>query len=184
MTDPGNVAAVLPPSADALISISQAEEIEPIEEEQRQPDNDLWLYRERTAGLLRRYFQLSVEVGRLPSLLGRELFRAKVSVYTARTFEDAVIFVHDVEHCLEDLNQFDRRLLGKVVFQDYSHDEAARLLGCGRKTVGRRVPEILDQVSERLLDQGLLHRLPGKTPIAPETCQEGKNHVFLASDCC
>ena len=35
-------------------------------------DPDLWLYRERTLGMLRRYQRLSVEVGRLPSLLGRE----------------------------------------------------------------------------------------------------------------
>lgn len=33
-------------------------------------DPDLWLYRERTLGMLRRYQRLSVEVGRLPSLLG------------------------------------------------------------------------------------------------------------------
>lgn len=38
-------------------------------------DPDLWLYRERTTALLRRYLRISIEVGRLPSLLGRELFR-------------------------------------------------------------------------------------------------------------
>jgi hypothetical protein len=32
---------------------------------------ELWLYRDRTTGLLRRYIRMSVEVGRLPSLLGR-----------------------------------------------------------------------------------------------------------------
>ena len=35
---------------------------------------DLWLYRDRTVGLLKRYLRYSVEVGRLPSLLGREFF--------------------------------------------------------------------------------------------------------------
>src|SRR5450755_2465766 len=59
-------------------------------------DPDLWLYRERTLGMLRRYQRLSVEVGRLPSLLGREFFRTRVTSYHAGTFEDAVIFVHDV----------------------------------------------------------------------------------------
>src|ERR1041385_4011973 len=98
-----------------------------------------------------------------PSLLGRELFRARVSSYSAGTFEDAVIFVHDVEQCLEDLNQFDRKVLGKVVFQDYTQDEAAHLLGCGRKKIWRRVPEILDVVSEKLLEHGLLYRFPVKT---------------------
>jgi hypothetical protein len=55
---------------------------------------DLWLYRDRTVGLLKRYLRYSVEVGRLPSLLGREFFRTRVTSYHAGTFEDAVIFVH------------------------------------------------------------------------------------------
>ena len=38
-------------------------------------DPDIWLYRERTIALLKRYLRISIEVGRLPSLLGRELFR-------------------------------------------------------------------------------------------------------------
>ena len=41
---------------------------------------DLWPYRRRTVALLRRYARASVEVGRLPSLLGREFFRSRVSV--------------------------------------------------------------------------------------------------------
>src|ERR1700688_3050553 len=66
-------------------------------------DPDLWLYRERTIALLRRYLRISVEVGRLPSLLGRELFRSKVTSYRMSSFEDAVIFVHDVERALHQL---------------------------------------------------------------------------------
>ena len=31
----------------------------------------LWVYRERTLALLHRYFRMSIEVGRLPSILGR-----------------------------------------------------------------------------------------------------------------
>ena len=69
---------------------------------------DLWLYRDRTLSLLRRYLRLSVEVGRLPSLLGRELFRARITAYRVGTFEDAVIFVHDMERSLEQLGEFER----------------------------------------------------------------------------
>ena len=58
---------------------------------------EMWLYRERTVALLRRYLRISIEVGRLPSLLGRELFRSKVTSYRMTSFEDGVIFVHDVE---------------------------------------------------------------------------------------
>jgi len=37
--------------------------------------------------MLRRYMRYSMETGRLPSLLGREFFRAKVTSYTVVTFE-------------------------------------------------------------------------------------------------
>jgi hypothetical protein len=72
-------------------------------------DPDLWLYRDRTVALLRRYMRLSIEVGRMPSLLGREFFRARVTSYKASTFEDSVIFVHDVERSLEELSELDRK---------------------------------------------------------------------------
>lgn len=64
--------------------------------EGRGHDPDLWLYRDRTLGLLRRYQRLSVQSGRLPSLLSRELFRTRVTSYRTTTLEDTVIFVHDV----------------------------------------------------------------------------------------
>lgn len=47
---------------------------------------DLWPYRNRTVALLRRYAGASVEVGRLPSLLGREFFSTRVTSYTMRNF--------------------------------------------------------------------------------------------------
>ena len=98
-------------------------------------DPELWLYRERTAALLRRYLQSSIEIGRLPSLLGRELFRSKVTAYHMSSFEDGVIFVHDVEHALEQLRDFWKQLISLIVFQDYAQDEAADVLHCARRTV-------------------------------------------------
>src|SRR6185503_5714274 len=56
-------------------------------------DPELSLYREHTIGLLRRYFRMSIELGRLPSVIGREFFRAKVSSYRIHSFEDVVILV-------------------------------------------------------------------------------------------
>ena len=41
------------------------------------------------------------------------------------TFEDTVIFVHDVENSLEKLDHFSQQLIARVVLLDYSHDEAA-----------------------------------------------------------
>lgn len=123
-------------------------------------DQDLWLYRKKTTALLRRYMQWSLAAGRLPSLLGRELFRAKISAYSATTFEARVIFLHDVERCLGRLQGFDRQLIARIVLQEYDHEAAARILQCDRKTIERRLPELIDELSETFLEAELLERLP------------------------
>ena len=133
-------------------------------------------------GLLRRYLRLSVEVGRLPSLLGREFFRTRVTSYQVTTFEDVVIFVHDVERCLEKLDDLERKLIAKIVLQEYTQDETARLLGCWRRTVGRRFPEALDRLSDIFLQGGLLERLPGADEGQAKSCQEGKTDEMFVSD--
>ena len=144
-------------------------------------DPDLWLYRERTLGMLRRYQRLSVEVGRLPSLLGREFFRTRVTSYHAGTFEDAVIFVHDVASGLAQLGGFENKLIAKIALQDYTQSETARLLGCWRRTVGRRFPEALDRLTEIFLEAGLLIRLPANDVARANNCQEGRIGKFPAS---
>jgi hypothetical protein len=40
----------------------------------------------------------------LPSILGLQFFRSPVTSYRAASFEDIVIFVHDVERSLEQLD--------------------------------------------------------------------------------
>ena len=132
------------------------------EEEWAECDNpDIWLYRDRTIALLHRFLHLSMETGRLPSLLGREFFRAKVTSYRMVTFEDAVIFVRDVEHCLELLDEFSRQLIARLTLQEYTQAETAGLLRCSRKTIQRKYPDALDHLSEIFLAVGLLQPLVG-----------------------
>ena len=145
-------------------------------------DPDLWLYRDRTVAMLKRYLRLSIEVGRLPSLLGREFFRSRVTSYHVSTFEDSVIFVHDVERSLERLDEFDQELIAKIVLQEYSQEETAHLLGCWRRTVGRRYPEALDELSKIFLNGGLLNRLVEAEERSRESCQEGKSEEIRVSD--
>jgi len=145
-------------------------------------DPDLWLYRRRTVGLLRRYMRLSIEVGRMPSLLGREFFRSRVTSYKASTFEDSVIFVHDVERSLEMLGEFDKQLIAKIVLQEYSQEEAGRQLGCGLRQAARCYVEALDRVSEIFLKRALLTRLPCTKAEAEKSCQGGKTSEFPVSD--
>jgi hypothetical protein len=113
-------------------------------------------YRERTVALLRRYMRLSLETGRLPSMVGKEFFRAKVTAYKSVTFEDRVIFVSDVEKILEKLEYWDRQLIARMILQEHGQEKTARLLHCNVRTVQRRVPEVLDLLSESFLEVGLL----------------------------
>ena len=161
----------------AAVESSLPEEIQP-----PSSDPDLWLYRDRTVALLRRYLRLSIEVGRMPALLGREIFRSRVTSYKASSFEDSVIFVHDIERSLEQLDEFDQQLIARIVLQEYSKEEAGRILGCGYRTVERLFPEALDHVSEILLDRQILTGVPSTKPEVKKSCQEGKNDHFPPSD--
>ena len=166
------------------VDVNDALERLPIDDEYNYgEDPDLWLYRDRTVAILKRYSRLSIEAGRLPSLLGREFFRGHVSHYQVTTFEDVVIFVHDVETCLEKLDSFSQQLIAKCVLLDYSQDEAAKLLGCWRRTVGRRYPEALDRLSELFLAGGLLKRVGDPASTSQKTCQGVENDEILASGC-
>jgi hypothetical protein len=142
---------------------------------------ELWPYRRRAIALLRRYARASVEVGRLPSLLGREFFRSRVTSYTMRNFEDVVIFVTDMEHAIESLNALDQKLLAMYVLEEYTIPEVSRLLSCNQRMVERFVQDALDQLSRILLASGLMDRLPSATR-GRKTCQEGKNYNFDVSD--
>ncbi len=121
-----------------------------------QTELDMWPYRDRTVALLKRYARASVEVGRLPSLLGRECFRARVSSYPMTSFEDIVIFVHDMDTALGRLNPFQQRLIAMNVLEEYSLPEVARLLPCPLRTVEREVPDALDVLSRAFLESRLI----------------------------
>jgi DNA-directed RNA polymerase specialized sigma24 family protein len=123
---------------------------------------DLWIYRQRTVALLNRYFRMSMEMGKLPSILGQQFFRSHVTSYRASSFEDVVIFVHDVERSIAKLDFLSQELIARVIFQGFNHDETASLLGCCRKTVERRLPDAIDKMSDIFLHVGVL-----KPPAPP-----------------
>jgi DNA-directed RNA polymerase specialized sigma24 family protein len=106
--------------------------------------------------MLRRYLYASMQVGRAPSILGDPIARGWASSRPIRTFEDAVIFVLDVEMCLNQLDSLDRQMLSRIVLQEYTQSEAAPLLGMSARTVSYKFPRALDRLTERLLEAGLL----------------------------
>jgi hypothetical protein len=113
-------------------------------------------YRPYTRALLRRYFRLAVDLGRLPSILGGLCFRARVSSYRLHTFEDSVIFVYDIERVFERIDRPAMEIVAGVVLLEYSIPEAALRLGITVQRAERRYASALDSLSEALLDCGLL----------------------------
>jgi len=120
------------------------------------PVVSLAFYRKHTESMLRRYLYASMQVGRAPSILGDPIGRGWVSSRPVRTFEDAVIFVLDVETCLNQLSSLDRQMLCRVVLQEYTHAEAAILMGMSVRTISYKFPQAVDRLTEKLLKTGLL----------------------------
>ena len=155
------------------------------------------VYRGRTAAMLHRYMRYSLETGRIPSILGGDIFRSKVTSYGVSTFEDRAIFVHDMERCLQRLDGLLQQVVARVVLQGHNREDAARLIGCTSRTIHRNLMEALDRMADILLEVGLLEEIPVEAPREPcaaaslkapdspveKSCQGGEATDFLLSDC-
>lgn len=122
----------------------------------QKPEANLAFYRRHTEKMLRRYLYASSQVGRAPSVLLDPVGRGWASSRPVRTFEDAMIFVLDVEACLKKLNTLDQQILSRVILQEYTQLECAAMLGMAPRTVCTRVALALDSLTELLLETGLL----------------------------
>jgi hypothetical protein len=116
----------------------------------------LGFYRKHTENMLRRYLYASMQVGRSPSILGDPVARGWCSSRPVRTFEDAVIFVLDIEKCLDQLGSLDRQMLSRIVLQEYTQEETALMLGMSVRAISYKFPQALDRLTEKLLETGLL----------------------------
>lgn len=147
-----------PETIDAVPGEPVLEETVPEETlpEETVPQISLAFYRKHTEKMLRRYLYASMLVGRAPAILGEPVGRGWVSSRKVKTFEDAVIFVLDIERCLNKLGGVDRALLCRIVLQEYTHVETASLLGASVRAVSYKYPMALDRLTELLLASGLL----------------------------
>jgi hypothetical protein len=124
----------------------------------------LAFYRKYTEGMMRRYMRFSMEAGRVPSLIGKEMFRGKVTSYRVHSFEDLVIFVHDVEKCMGRLDRMDQLLITRIAVQEYTPQEVAPMVKLPRTTVMRHYAEAIDRLTAIFLEVRLLEPL--------KACQE------------
>jgi hypothetical protein len=143
-------------SAPAKSSEKLLEVVEQIQTEPIRTAPEVAFYRKYTEGLLRRCMRLSMEAGRAPSFLGREMFRGNVTNYTVRGFDDVVIFVHDVESCVKMLDNEQQHLIRRIALQEFTLEETASLLDIPALKVLRRYWRALDALTEIFLERKLL----------------------------
>ena len=67
-----------------------------------------------------------------------------------------MIFVLDVERCLDKLGSLDRELLSRIVLQEYTQAETATLFSMSVRAISYKFPEAPDRPTEKLLATGLL----------------------------
>ena len=120
------------------------------------PKVELGFYRKYTEALLRRYLQMTMEAGRVPSMLGRSVLGGRASSYRIHGFDDAVNFRLDVERCLQRLTSDEREIIRRVAIQEYTQAEAASLLGICLRTCVQRYGRSLDRLTGILLEVRLL----------------------------
>ncbi len=142
-------------------------------EESGEPKVELAFYRKYTEGMLRRYLRLSMQAGRVPSLLGRELFQGNVTSYRVHGFEDAVIFCFDVEKRLGRLQVMDQQLIKRIALQQYTQGEAAGMLGLSLRNSIRQYGQALDRLTEMFLEAKMLEPL--------KSCQGGRGEEICRS---
>jgi hypothetical protein len=108
--------------------------------------------------VLYRYFQTSMLVGRAPCFLSNHVFRGRVSSHRLPSFEDAVIFLFDVEKCLKQLDRFSQVVVTHIALEDYTPPEAARLTGESERTIHRVYGAALERLAELFRDYEVFGR--------------------------
>jgi len=124
--------------------------------EEADPRPEMVCFRGQTLAMVRHYFELSSQVGRVPSLMGREFFRAKVSHHSIPSFEEQAVFVRDVELCIFRLNAEHQEIIMIAGLYDFTYQEIADMLHISKTAVNVWFSEALAALSEIFLQAGLL----------------------------
>lgn len=120
------------------------------------PLEGLAFYRKHTVALLHRYMRTSMEMGRTPCVLGKMVFRGRVSSYRISCFEDLVIFIFDVEKCLKRLDAASQAAIAHIALEDFTFEEAAAITGSSARSMARIYGAALDRLTQWFLDCRLL----------------------------
>jgi len=131
-------------------------------------------YRKYTEAILRRYVRMTMEAGKVPSLLGQEMFHGHATSYRVECFDDVVIFLHDVGKCLDRLDAEQHNLISRIALQQYTLGETAVLMGLKPRTVVRRYGQAVDSLTRVFLGVKMLDPL--------KCCQGGGSGYFCVNN--
>jgi hypothetical protein len=117
------------------------------------------MFRAHSLKLLRHYLRLSLDYGRIPSVLGGESMRARVSHTRMHTMEDETIFIHDMNRCLEKvLSEEELRMVALIVFMDYTFEEAAMKMHYSIRQTYRMFYDLMDRLTSAFFEREFLNR--------------------------
>jgi predicted DNA-binding protein (UPF0251 family) len=88
-----------------------------------------------------------------------------------------------MEQSVEKLNKFDQAMIRKIVLEEYSQREAAKILNCPLRTIERLFPEALDHLSKILLAGDIMTAIGGSRKSTAESCQGGESRQIVPSSC-
>lgn len=125
---------------------------------------DIAVYRKFTQALLHRYLRMCMEAGKVPSLMGREVLRGHASSYRVDSFDDVVIFLHDVDRCLDQLGPRQQKLVRRIAIEQYTVGETAVELRVDPRTIVRQYAWALDRLTRIFLRAKMLE---------PQKCCQG-----------
>jgi hypothetical protein len=110
--------------------------------------------------LLHRFMRTALSIGRMPSLVGREIFQTRVRARPPSAFEDSVLFVCDIEKCLQALEPLEQRLIAFCVLENRSEWEASREFHASQGFISRHLGHALDLLHVTFCSRRLLPPLP------------------------
>jgi hypothetical protein len=160
----------------------------PPPQKEEDPRPEMVCFRGQTLAIVRNYFELSTQHGRVPSLMGREFFRARVSHHAIPSFEEQAVFVRDVELCIGRLGADQQEIILLAGMYNFTHEEVAAMLHTSKTSIHNWFAEALDALTEIFLAATLLserrpdrhqHQVMSRPLVG---CRKGPGKVLIATD--
>jgi DNA-directed RNA polymerase specialized sigma24 family protein len=73
-----------------------------------------------------------------------------------KSFEDIIIFMHDVERCLGRLDEEQQQFIARMTLQEYTVLEVSKMMHLSPKTVVSRYKEAIDRLTRIFLSVEIL----------------------------